>query len=639
MKKQKNTLCLTALMIILTLAVALFMPAVPFAMAVPDADGIFVDFEDGTTMGFEARNENDTSILTVTDELAHSGTYSLLTTGRTSAWHGPSVNVADYIIPGNSYTISVMVHAKTPDSSQFRMSTQIGQGNTVSYDNIQMKNIRVSDGWVQMTGTYTFPVEDYITIYVENDVAGAEFYIDDLEFYSGAGGAFAADTNLPSLAEIYNGQFLIGSAFSRSDLAGPRFELIKHHFNVMTAGNDMKPVALTGSEKGTYNFDRADAMLVPFEEAGILIHGHTLVWHSQSRAWLNKDENGEFLTRQQARENMEEFINTIAGHFKGRVISWDVVNEAFQNSVDSSGASNWRSGLRKGGTSNDSSAWFGAYANGANADEGESGADYIYDAFVFTRLADPDAILYYNDFNETEEFKRNAIAAMTEELNGKWAEDPRNEDPDRLLIEGLGMQAHYWTDNLKPEDVESTIIRWKRTGAEISITELDIPAGSYNNYKELTREEEIKQANLYAQLFKIFKKHSDDIARITIWGIDDATSWRSGGSPLLFDVNGNAKRSFFAVMDPEGFLDGFYLGENPAVIIPAEPTPEPTPEPAQAPETTPAPSSPTPEPTTETETKTNITLTVILIMISAAVILGVVITGVILVLKKRSGKQ
>jgi endo-1,4-beta-xylanase len=287
-----------------------------------------------------------------------------------------------------------------------------------------------------------------------------------------------------------------------------------------------------------------------------MLHGHALVWHSQSVGWLYKNQSGSLMTRTEARASLEEYINTVAGHFAGEVISWDVVNEAFEASA--ADTPDWRDALRKNGLTEEDSLWYGAYENGADTQAGESGADYIYDAFVFARLADPDAVLYYNDFNEEYPGKRELIAKMTEDLNEQWKSDPRNTDTDRLLIEGLGLQAHYWTDILNPQDVEDTIIRWAATGAELSISELDIPMGSYTGFKELTAEEEKKQAKLYAELFQIFKKHSDSIARVTIWGIDDAGSWRSDGSPLLFGRDMVAKPAYYAVMDPEGYLAGAY---------------------------------------------------------------------------------
>jgi endo-1,4-beta-xylanase len=326
------------------------------------------------------------------------------------------------------------------------------------------------------------------------------------------------------------------------------------------------------------------------------------VWHSQSAAWLNKNADGTLLTRAEARANMEEYIHTVAGHFAGRVIAWDVVNEAFQSNPGD--APDWRDALRVGGTTGESAPWFGAYENGADFDAGEHGADYIYDAFVFARLADPNAILYYNDFNEEYAGKREVIAKMAEDLNEKWKTDPRNTEPDRLLVEGLGLQAHYWTNFLNPKDVEDTIVRWAATGAEISITELDIPAGSYGSYKALDEDEARKQATLYAELFQIFKKHSDSIARVSIWGIDDPTSWRGEGSPLLFGENTAVKPAFFAVMDPEGYLAGEYddLSRTDLSQWGGEASAEPDPASPDGGKETPAPAEPsTPAPTPEPE--------------------------------------
>ncbi|MCL6613830.1 MAG: endo-1,4-beta-xylanase [Firmicutes bacterium] len=149
------------------------------------------------------------------------------------------------------------------------------------------------------------------------------------------------------------------------------------------------------------------------------------------------------------------------------------------------------------------------------------------------------------------------MALMAEDLNKRWKTDPRNTQPDRPLVEGLGMQAHYWLDTLNVADVEATIVRFIKAGVRISISELDIPAGSYTAQRTppLTKEEELKQARLYAQLFVVFKKYADSIERVTFWGKADSQSWRANGSPLLFDEKFAAKQSYYAVIDPEGYLN------------------------------------------------------------------------------------
>src|SRR5690554_6193734 len=264
------------------------------------------------------------------------------------------------------------------------------------------------------------------------------------------------DLSLPSLTDTYKDSFLIGNVMSANQTMDAELTaMFKRHYNLVTAENDMKPQYLSPA-KGKYNFSNADALINWAEVNKIKVHGHTLVWHSQSAPWLTTDTDGKPLPRAEAKANMKEYITNVAGHFQGKVISWDVVNEAF---ADGSGLpSDWKSALRK------NSPWYLAYENGADQSKGESGADYIYDAFVLTRLTDPKATLYYNDYNETELWKREAMAMMAEELNKKWQTDKRNKQPDRLLIEALGMQAHYWTANLDIKAVDTTIARFVKAG-------------------------------------------------------------------------------------------------------------------------------------------------------------------------------
>lgn len=243
------------------------------------------------------------------------------------------------------------------------------------------------------------------------------------------------DLSLTSIADTYKDYFLIGNVMSPSQTTDDEnTAMYKHHYNSMTPENEMKPQYLS-SAKGVYNYRNADTLIEWAEANDINVHGHTLVWHSQSAPWLTNGEDNQPLTRAEAKANMEEYISNVAGHYKGKLASWDVVNEAFDGGR--SIPTDWKTVLRK------NSPWYLAYENGADESKGESGADYIYDAFVYARLADPDATLYYNDYNENEPWKREAMALMAEELNEKWKTDERNTDPERLLVEGIGMQAHY----------------------------------------------------------------------------------------------------------------------------------------------------------------------------------------------------
>lgn len=355
------------------------------------------------------------------------------------------------------------------------------------------------------------------------------------------------DLTLPSIAEVYKDSFLVGNITSPDQQDARTTEMFKQQYNVVTAENSMKPQYLS-SAKGQYDFSGAEPVVKWAEENGILLHGHTLVWHSQSARWLTTRSDNTPVTRAEARENMQEYINTVAGYYAGKVISWDVVNEAFDGG--SLPFNNWRDVLRK------SSPWYRAYENGADASKGESGADYIYDAFVFARLTDPNAVLEYNDYNETDDWKREAMAQMAEELNEKWKTDPRNTDPDRKLIEGLGMQSHHFTQHPNVAEIEATIRRFIKAGVRITVSELDVPVGYYNGPTSpvLTYDQQVEQAIYYARLFEYYKAFDAHITRVTFWGKADSQSWRGTYSPTLFDRALAPKEAFYAVLDPSGYL-------------------------------------------------------------------------------------
>lgn len=391
--------------------------------------------------------------------------------------------------------------------------------------------------------------------------------------------------DVPSLKEVYADYFLIGNISSpntsiRGELNEYFTEMFKYHFNAVTGENHFKPDSYSSSKGGVYDFTNKDSTMEWARENGIQVIGHTLAWHSQSAPWLN----AEGLSREEARENLEEFIGKVAGHFEGlfdadspnnagNMVAWDVLNEAHLERT-----TNWRLNLRTDKDGNNSSPWYAAYQNGADVEAGESGADYIYDAFLFARRYAPSSVLYYNDFNDDNRNKSTAIVNMVNELNAAWANDTVNnpeagdfsgDDAEvvyeylslggRLLIEGIGMQSHYST-NVNVANVRASLERFKTTGAEISITELDV--GIHSSHED--NEDEI-QALVYAELFALYKEYRDVIERVTFWGVRDNLSWRSESNPLIFTGEENdfiVKEAFYAVLDPEGYLERHRAAEE-----------------------------------------------------------------------------
>ncbi|GLX67178.1 endo-1,4-beta-xylanase [Paenibacillus glycanilyticus] len=503
-------------------------PALPFNT---------ITFEDQTTGGFAGRAGTET--LTVTDEANHTtdGSYALKVAGRTTTWHGPSLRVEKYVDKGYEYKVTAWVKLLSPSTStKLELASQVGDGSSANYPSLASQTITEADGWVQLQGTYRYNSVggEYLTIYVQSSDATASYYIDDISFESTGSGPVGIQKDLAPIKNIYANDFLIGNAISAEDLEGTRLELLKMHHNVVTAGNAMKPDALQPT-KGNFTFAAADAMVDKVRAEGMQVHGHVLVWHQQSPAWLNTttdaSKNTVPLDRATALDNLKTHITTVMEHFGNKVISWDVVNEAMNDNP--SNPSDYKASLRQ-------TPWYQAI-----------GSDYVEQAFLAARevLDDHpewDIKLYYNDYNEDNQNKATAIYNMVKDINDRYAAAHNG----KKLIDGVGMQGHY-NINTNPDNVKLSLEKFISLNVEVSVSELDVTAGS--NYS-LPENLATAQAYLYAQLFKLYKEHADHIARVTFWGLDDNTSWRAENNPLLFDKNLQAKPAYKAVIEPDKYL-------------------------------------------------------------------------------------
>ncbi|MGW6129110.1 endo-1,4-beta-xylanase [Cellulomonas sp. NPDC055163] len=425
------------------------------------------------------------------------------------------------------------------------------------------------------------------------------------------------------LKDVYRDHFDVGNIWSGPQTyepGSPNEATVARHYDVMTAENAMKPDQLLPNENidpetgdFTFDFTAADAFVDETLERGMDVHGHVLVWHGQSPARINSGPTGG--TREQARSNMERYIEQVLTHFQGRAVSWDVVNEAFVDGLEEfdPATQDWRDFLR-GGPNGGQSLWYSAYANGLNASAGESPADFLYDAFVFARTYAPEVRLVYNDFNVFQsEGKGEAIVAMAQDLNARYAAD-HPQDP-RLLVETIGLQSHNYinqtpafacsdhtrlpglSDDAAEEwrpgacsdtaSVERSLQLITEAGMTADISELDLqvweawngqPEGDdRSQYRDLTdpsvadrisRDEftywvgkitnraelEAIQAQRFAEYFAVYKAYSTDINRVTFWGLTDELSWRSTHNPLIFNSDFSEKLAAAAVADPERWL-------------------------------------------------------------------------------------
>ncbi|HPC96757.1 MAG TPA: endo-1,4-beta-xylanase [Sedimentisphaerales bacterium] len=342
-----------------------------------------------------------------------------------------------------------------------------------------------------------------------------------------------AGQSVPALKDVFKDAFLIGGALNRPLVTGQdpnAAEIAATHFNTATPENDLK-WQLVHPQPNQYNWEPADSFVAFCEKNKMVAIGHTLVWHAQTPRWVFQDDAGNPLTRDALLARMKDHILTVVGRYKGRIKGWDVVNEALEDS-----------GRMR------NTPWFRIIGEGAE----DKKYDHIENAFRWAHEADPDAELYYNDYNlEVSKAKCDAAVAIVKHLQSKG-----------LRIDGVGIQLHGGLTYPSVAGLEYAITNLAATGVKVMVTELDIrtqtrgPRGadisqvnreSTSDPTAAAAETQKKLADKYVEIFSTLLKHKKDISRVTFWGVYDKTSW-IGGSPLLFDRNYQPKEAFFAVV-------------------------------------------------------------------------------------------
>jgi len=349
-----------------------------------------------------------------------------------------------------------------------------------------------------------------------------------------------------TLKNIYKDAFLIGAAVTPAITSGAdksSQDILLKHFNSITVENVMK-AALINPEPGVYNYAPADEYVAFGEKNKMFIIAHTLVWHNQCPPWFFTNSAGKPNTKEEQIERLRNHIQTVAGRYAGRVHAWDVVNEV----IDNDGS--YRP-----------TTWVKAMGNGDTL---------VKYAFMFAAQYAPNTELYYNDFNAWRPGKRDGIVRLVKMLQ-----------KEGIRIDGVGMQGHWGLNYPKTTYIEDAIDAYAACGIKVMITELDV------DVLPLTKEGQIigqgmadKQFQLeefkdyldpyrkglpdsmqklltkrYEELFGIFYKRRDKIARVTLWGIDDGMNWKNDypipgrtNYPLLWDRQGQAKPALNAVL-------------------------------------------------------------------------------------------
>jgi len=334
----------------------------------------------------------------------------------------------------------------------------------------------------------------------------------------------------PALKDLVPKGWLIGVAINQRQSDGvdaPAVEIITKHFNSISPENLLKFQSVH-PQPDTFSFDAQDRYVAFGRDRGMAVIGHNLVWHSQTPAWVWAGADGGLADRATLLERMRTHIATVVGRYKGRIHGWDVVNEAL-NEDGTLRDSSWRRGI---------------------------GDDYIAKAFEFAHQADPDAELYYNDYNlATKPAKRAGAIRIIKDLQQRG-----------VRIDAVGEQGHWRLDSPTNTEIDQALGELRATGVKVMITELDVnllppieagargqppPPGSNPYADGLPDEVQQALANRYADAFRLFLKHRDGIMRVTFWGVSDADSWLNRGRvnhPLLWDRQRQPKAAFDAVV-------------------------------------------------------------------------------------------
>ena len=346
----------------------------------------------------------------------------------------------------------------------------------------------------------------------------------------------------PGLKDAYKDYFTVGVAVNQRNVSDEaQMDIIKKQYNSVTAENDWKP-GMIHPKEGVWNFERADKIANFCRENGIKMRGHCLCWHSQFADWMFVDKKGKPVKKEVFYERLREHIHTVVNRYKDVVYAWDVVNEA----------------IADGG-----SPRHGQEPNPYRQSRHYQlcGEEFIAKAFEFAREADPDALLFYNDYSTVDPGKRERIYEMVKKM--KEAGVP---------IDGIGMQGHYNIYFPDEELLDKAITRFSEIVSHIHITELDLRtntesggqlAFSRGEAKPLAGYMQTLQEDQYARIFKVLRRHKDVIDNVTFWNLSDKDSWLGANNhPLPFDENYKAKRSLRIIRDFNAAMDNIQPKED-----------------------------------------------------------------------------
>jgi endo-1,4-beta-xylanase len=502
-----------------------------------DNTGITSTFEDGGLDGWSSRSGSST--VTNSTAEAHTGTHSLLTTGRIANYDGPQINVSNKMYYGSVYNLSVWVLLTPADNSShvINLSMQYNLDGNANYPSITgYPGVTVmADGqWHQISvNGFTVPSSyDPGTAYVYlqtvppsgNDLES--FYIDDFQLTYVPPPMI--QTDIPSIYKTYADFFPIGAAVDTTDLSGPHAQLLMMHFDSMTPGNDLKWGSVE-TALGVYNYTNGDAEVGEAVCADMKVRGQNLVWSTgeQTPSYAFGDGTNSPANQATVTANIQEHIKSEVQHFGNKVYAWDVVNEPLDP------------------TQTDCLEHGPFYQ--------VLGASYIDIAFKAAKqYAPPGTKLFINEYSTTDPNRLACLIKVVRELRNRG-----------VPVDAIGHEMHNQINYPTPESMLEAIETVHRNfpGLDQQVTELDMSV--YNagddtsNYgNSIPASVLAEQGWLYKDYFDVFRQLKGKISAVTFWGMADDDTWLDSfpvvrtDYPLPFNMGLQAKPAYWGVVDP-----------------------------------------------------------------------------------------
>ena len=328
------------------------------------------------------------------------------------------------------------------------------------------------------------------------------------------------------LKEYYRDFFPIGVSVSPQSLRSDESALIANHFNSITAENVMK-MGLLQPMENAYHWKDADSIVAFARKNKMKVRGHTLVWHRQTPSWLFTHANGDTVSKDILMRRLKDHITTVVSRYKNDIYAWDVVNEAISDDKDIF--------FRQ-------SPLFRI-----------CGEEFIAKAFEWAHAADPDAILFYNDYNETDPVKRKKIISLIRKLRAAG-----------VPVHAVGLQGHWNIYEPTKEQLAETLEEFASLRLPIQVTELDISIYPKEHSPEMktardfdtsfNSKTEKLQVTQYKMVFDLLGKYRQHVTGVTFWNVSDKQSWLDNfpiknrkDYPLLFDRKLKPKKAYWEV--------------------------------------------------------------------------------------------